>query len=172
MRNLLDQLTGQSLLRTVLLGVLGLLLVLIPGTLINIIVFIVGAVIIVAGVLCLYKHVRADGWSFGNLQAWFGPLLIVGGILLMIFARPLLAILPIFLGLVLVAGGAYYLYTALRSENRNWVQIIIGALAVIVGLVIVFNPLDTLDTLLRIVGAVLLAACAYELFSYFRGQKK
>lgn len=91
----------------------------------------------------------------------------------MIAAHLLLRIIPIIIGLGLIALGGYKIKTALMvkgkaASDKSWIVIIVfAAVSIIVGIYILSHPAGLTNTLIRILGVYLLIECAEDLYAYY-----
>jgi uncharacterized membrane protein HdeD (DUF308 family) len=110
-------------------------------------VFIVGVMMILAGVAELGIGLRSRDWGHFLLWILGGLLYIVAGIFALV--NPLLAsvVLTLFLGAGLIAAGALRLFLAFQLPNGNprWLVLATGLITALFGLVIVMHwPTDSL----------------------------
>lgn len=168
MRGFFQKFTQYALLRAALLAVLGILMLLFPGTLLNLIVYIVAACVIIYGVVNIINYIRTRTTAVNGFEFVVGCLLLVLGLVMILFSRQIVSILPIFLGVLLVIGGASYFVNAWGAgEQKNIPLLLLSALIIIGGLLVIFNPFGSMELLCRIFGLLLLLSCVDELFAFF-----
>ena len=156
--------------------VAGLCLLLFPQMTTSVVFWGLAGVLIFMGAISLItyfrvataKAVSGDGMASGLLLIVLG--LIVG------FARKTIAsLLPVVFGLVLFIGGVFKTQGAFdlkRMGDERWFVILIGALfSLITGLIVLINPFGTLLTLMRVMGAFLLAEGVQDLLCALRYEK-
>ena len=87
-------------------GLLGLFLLLFPQTTANIVFFIFGTALIVAGVVHAILYFADDARNaIGGWQLATGIMLVLAGIAVFVLADALIAFLPFIFGLILLIGG-------------------------------------------------------------------
>lgn len=171
MRRSLDAIAKYALIRAIIYILFGALLLAMPQAVMKAIVYVLAGYLIVLGLLAIFSFARGRPvWLFGAGFA-VGLVLIVFGILMIVFQRQLLSIVPILFGLLLVVGGAFVVALGINAGRfigkSNWWLIILGALVVIGALVIVFNPFDSLMVLARIYGVIVIALGVAQAAIYF-----
>lgn len=145
----------------VLCIILGVVLVIYPNTSLAIVCRAVGVIVLITGLGFLISHVR------GGIFSWFYKLDLVLGILFAILGgyillNPLglISIIPIVFGVLLIYHGISDLGQALElrkyEADRWWLSIIIAVITIGLGILIMRNPFDTMDILMRIIGISLI----------------
>lgn len=144
----------------VLCIILGVVLVIYPNTSLAIVCRAVGVIVLITGLGFLVSHMR------GGIVSWFYKLdLILGAIFVIlggyILLNPLglLSIIPIVFGVLLIYHGISDLGQALElrkyEANRWWISIIIAIITIALGILVMRNPFDTIEMLMKIIGVCL-----------------
>lgn len=171
MRTVFDKLAQSALLRTILYIVLGVLVLIAPTLVMNIIVYLIAAVAIVMGIINLVNYFRHRTEGDSGYGVVSGVLLVVLGIVMLIFSGAIISILNIFLGALLILGGAVNLARAFSSGRtlgrQNIFLIIVNILVIIGGILIIVNPFGAAVILFRVFGAVLVVMGISELVTFF-----
>ena len=111
-------------------GLLGLFLLLFPQTTANIVFFIFGTALIVAGVVHAILYFADDARNaIGGWQLATGIMLVLAGIAVFVLADALIAFLPFIFGLILLIGGVFLLVLGLISWHTPVAYL--GGLAVL-----------------------------------------
>lgn len=167
--------TNKTLTTPILLAIAGavsgLFLLIKPGATLGIVIKLVGWALIIDAVIKAVQLVlsgkrKMDDFLMPAVQ-------VIAGIAFMVIARFLLKLIPILIGLLLIALGAYKIKTALdikkkSGTNKNWMIILLlSALSAIIGIYILFHPAGFTNTVIRIIGAYLMIECAEDLYAYF-----
>lgn len=173
MRNLFNTFARYTLLRFVFYLLLGLAMLFMPAAIITAIVYIIGGYLVVMGLvnIAMYFMHKSDS----SFELVGGILLAVIGVLLFVFTRQVASILPIFIGVFLVLAGIFQLVQGLDSKRVlgkfNWLQIVLGILVIVGGVIGIINPFDTLVVLFQLFGALLLIMAVNELLAYIQLKK-
>ncbi|MFD1901940.1 HdeD family acid-resistance protein [Enterococcus termitis] len=173
MNNVMEQLRKYALLRGIVYIIFGLLILFDPRSVFQLAVYFISAYIALMGVLNLY-----DGFKVKKATGTYGMsflggiiLLVLAGIIL-VFAKGIVSILPIFLGLVIVIIGASRAMQAvnLRSYvNVNWLPMLIySGILIVAGLVLIFNPFSSLLVLFQLFGGILVFMGIGEIVAFFQ----
>lgn len=176
MRIIFQKLAQYALLRAVIYIALGIVMLIWPQTVMNVIVYILAAYAIVMGLVTIISAVRSRQTSddFGY-SLTTGILMLALGAVLIIFTQAILSILPIFLGVLLILGGAFNLAQALsagRSIGKtNIFLIFAGILVIIGGVLVIFNPFGAAVILFRIFAAAVIIMGIGEAINYFTYRK-
>ena len=93
-----------NLSKTLILGLVGLVLLLIPGTLNKIIGILIGAALLIVGVLAIIKYTK-EKEEGSNLNLVSGILYSVLGVIIIIYPYSIINLVTICLGVYLVING-------------------------------------------------------------------
>jgi uncharacterized membrane protein HdeD (DUF308 family) len=137
------------------------------GTL-NIVINLIASFFIVFGVINLISAWRQRARNeVTDYSLAIGITQLVIAVIVFILAVPLLSFLPFILGIVLVITGASNIFTALN--HRQYVNVspmpfvLYGVLLILVGIMLAFNPFDTILILLQFFGATLIVMGIMEI---------
>lgn len=150
--------------------VLGLLLLIRPQLLTNLVFNVCGAGLCVFGVLNVLRYfLHKDPYEGFNWELCLGLVLLTCGIVLIVFKNALLSLLPLVFGLVLLLGGIIKLQAAFNMRRMMYARWYLTMIAAVVsgalGIVIIVNPFGTLLTLLRVIGGALCVEAIEDLAS-------
>lgn len=171
MRSLYTKLSRYALLRAAVYILFGLLLIFAPNAVTHIIVYIIAAYLAVMGILSIIGALRSGGDSpFTQYDFILGVLMVILSLIAFIFSQQLISLLPIFFGVLIVLGGASYLLQAISLKGSNagpvavlWVLAIVFIAA---GILIIFNPFQTILLLFQAFGIALALYGIGEIVTY------
>jgi len=153
---------------TLIIGlIVGILLIFKPGAMIDLVVKIIGwGLIAVGAFMAGQKFVEGKK----DLQSYVqGALMIVVGILVLLFAKSILKIFPLAIGILLLIAGLYKLKTAFelrKSSGNKWIYMAaIAAASIIFAIIMIVRPTNVSDLALRIIGIFIVIECAEDLFA-------
>lgn len=172
MRSLFEKFQKLALLRAIICLVLGLLLLLLPQTMLNIIVFVLAAYLFIMGLLGILSYFNkrrtSDALTIDFISGLFSALI---GLVLALFNRQIIGLIPIILGIFVVLSGALSLTQALdlrKANNRSGRALLIySLLLIVVGIVAILNPFGSMATLTRLLGVVLLLMGIGDMVTHF-----
>lgn len=139
----------------------GIILVAAPGSTLITAAKILGTALIVFGVIrVVFYFLQKDKDKRSLLSLLYGFVGIVAGIL--IFAAPtfLINLFPVIAGIIIAVSGLADLIRSLRIRKlggSNWVLFfILSLLTIAFGALIMFNPFESMTTLIRVIGVILI----------------
>lgn len=155
-----------------LAGVLiGMLLLIKPGTVVNTAVSIAGWALIALGVVRIAQYAlrrQAQDTSYMSRAV----LLIVAGVITLSISRLLIGVIPFILGFALVASGVFKFQGALdmrRLMLDYWqLGIIMALFSALFGLLILLRPFSMGAAMMRLIGLLLIIESVQDLLAYFR----
>lgn len=156
---------GRDIINTIILGLFGLLLLLIPNTLNNILGVIVGLVILISGFINLGIYFRCSYQS----SLITGILYVILGIIILISPWSVVRAIAIGGGLVLLIQGLIRIKLALTLNrlNNKWIgTLVIGCLISIFGLILIFNPFSGV-TVTKLVGLFLTIVAIFDIIDEY-----
>ena len=141
--------------------IIGLVLIIWPGTSTQVVCMVFGGMLLAYGIIqiALYLFAREHtlylqgmlllGIVFGVLGAW-----------ILIKPEIIIATVPIVIGLIVIVHGVH---NALQASDLKklgyskwWVALLFGILTVALGMILVYNPFSVVNTVVRVIGAFLI----------------
>ena len=152
----------KGILVSVLLIALSIFLILKPEEIISSLLRVMGILVLVFGLIdsASYFAKKDDSklFDYGLLKGLMGVTL---GILLIFKYEALISIFPMVLGILIVFINVFKLQLSLNLKDVDssyLTGVIISALAVILGVLIIFNPFESLKVVVIVSGAVILVS--------------
>ncbi|MGN1344942.1 MAG: HdeD family acid-resistance protein [Traorella sp.] len=159
---------------TSLLGcLLGIFLILKPYTSATIICYLLGALLLLGGIMKVYFYFMKGmaSFLFSYYELPLGLLAIFAGIIFLIHPNNLLYILPILIGILILVDSIFKLQLALEFRRQgisSWWSMLINFIAgTIVSLILLFNPFKGSMMLMMLIGISLIVESLQTLFSIF-----
>lgn len=160
MDNLVKNIKHNIWLRAAIFVIIGLLVAFKPGLLIDWSIKILAIYLVVVGIISLvngFKQPRVNGGL--NATMTVGILELVGALLVWLFAKPLLAILPFVLGIGLLIHGINYAMQ-IRSQRqyvnvKPWPSYLYAILVIVAAVILIINPFGSLTLMFRVFGWLL-----------------
>ena len=161
------------ILAAVLYLVLGLFLLLWPGTSITVICYLFGGVLFLYGLVSVLTFFLRDSRQ-GNfvLELFLG--IVAAAIGLLFLVRPAVAasILPVIVGLFVVVDGLLNLKRAIELHGllypRWGIALALSLCSIVLGLLVVFRPFLAAEALAMLIGAVLIFEGLSDLWTIFK----
>ena len=156
---------------SILIAFVGLVLLLVPSLTNKIIVYGLGVVLLIYGVIRIVRYIttRDAAAAMEGHDLSVGLICAVTGLLMLLHASVVISILPFLFGLFLIYGGARSIQTAFdvrRFHGLYWIfHLIVGIVFIIAGIAAIRDPFSTAQLLTRFVGFCLLLMGIYMFLS-------
>lgn len=161
-----------NLSKTLILGLVGLVLLLIPGTLNKLIGILIGGALLITGVLSIIKYTK-ENIAGSNLNLVSGILYAVLGVIIIIYPYSIINLVTICLGVYLIINGMLKLKLAFTLKNitDKWSgTLVMGIITIVLGLLLIFNPFAGI-TITKLAGAFLVIVAVFDLVDTYIIQK-
>lgn len=158
---------------------LGIVMFIFPFESMDVICYLVGALILAFGVVKIYNYFsRGFARLIFPFDLGFGLLLIVLGILIIIHPNSVKEFLPVLVGIFWIVDGAMQLQNyaearALRLKGSFWL-LIFAVLTCVCGVLLIIDPFEGFKALVYVIGVTLVIDGLQNLFTaiYFAHFKK
>ena len=141
-----------SIITAVIMIAVGLWLFIHPGNALAAAIRIFGAAILLLGAVGLVSQlVRKEGRSAGDIAV--AAVEIVAGIFILAAPGFIVSIFPFIAGVIIALFGLADFITALKTKKK--VSAVLPVITVVLGIVILAHPFETISGLVRIIGIVL-----------------
>jgi uncharacterized membrane protein HdeD (DUF308 family) len=120
------------------------------------------AVAIVIGIGCIAEAavMIVSGLRSGRSSiAAGGIILIIIGLVFVLHPAFIISILPILIGIGIIINGAGSLYRTVSSRDnvsRTAMHILLAVITILLGLIVLFNPFETMSTVVKIIGIIMI----------------
>lgn len=169
-------LLSNKLFTGILFLLIGIALIVMPDTAINVALKVIGVLILIACVFRIIDFFKGEKGFASVLGLLFTLVLIVLGVICIITPGWLLNILYIVFGVLLILEGLSSLinsFAVLRKNGFVWIPFaIIAILVIILGVVIILNPSFITKWVYLIIGIVLAISGLVDIITFFAGKKK
>ena len=159
---------SDDLSKTLILALIGLVLLLIPGTLNKVIGIVIGVGLLIVGLIGIIKYIKLKEYKFtSNLVS--GILYSALGIIVIIYPFSIINLVTICLGLYLVINGIMKTIFSfgLKKLTDKWVgALVMGIITIILGLLLIFNPFAGI-TITKLAGAFLVIVAVFDLIDTY-----
>ncbi len=144
----------------VLCALLGLVLLIWPGTTTQIVCMLLGVVLLSYGVIQIGIYLFARERTIG-LQGMLvlGIVFAVIGAWILFNPRMIIKAVPVIVGLLIVIHGVHNFAQAIALQkdgyDRWWLALLLAALTVLFGGVLIYNPFEAVELVVRMIGVFL-----------------
>lgn len=160
MKDIIKKKEIKGILGSLLLIVLSIFLMLKPIEIIGSLIKVIGMILLICGVFDFANYfVNKKEESLFDYGLVKGIIEITIGVLFIFKYDLLINLFPCILGLIIVFINIFKLQTAIslkEFESNYMTGVIISSLSIILGLIIVINPFETIEVVIIVSGAVLL----------------
>ncbi len=160
-----------SLLSTFCFIVMGLFLIFKSSSTIEIISYILGGFIIALGVTSFIRYYRNKEERLFRFDIVYGIISSLMGLLLILNPHALAKIIPVILGIWITISSALKIQMAfsLKTYQSNmWkMTLVVGLLALLCGLILIFNPFEGALVITKIIGIFLIIYAIMDLISSY-----
>lgn len=173
MRDRLKNLTVSFVVLSILYVLLGLVLLLWPVTVMDVLCYLTGGILLLYGVIAIVGFCRTEERrAVSFLALLLGIVAAAVGAVLLLQPTLFQSILTIILGIYIFIDGLLNLQRALelrRMEHGGWtIYLVLSLITVVLGLVVVFRPILAGATLVQLIGASLVYSGAADLWTLFQ----
>ena len=167
---MLKELKWEAILTGVLYILLGIVALAIPETMQKTLGYLIGIVLIVAGLVSIICYLLRDAReNYYHNEFVFGILGIVLGAVVLYKVEIVISLIPFILGVLVLCSGCSKLQDAIdlkRLDYGSWLGLlIVAAINIILGVVLIYNPFKAAILLFRVLGVVLILSGAGDCFS-------
>ena len=173
----LKELKWDALFTGVLYILLGIVALLIPETMERLLGYLIGAVLILAGAVSMISYLLRDAHqNYYHNDFLHGLIGIVLGIMILYKVNIIISLVPVVLGVLVLVSGLSKLQDVIdlkRMEYGNWiVMLVLAIINLVLGLVLIFNPMKTAAVLFRLLGVGLIFSGVTDCFTTLYFAKK
>lgn len=161
---------------SVILALVGLVLLIFPGTTMQIVSYCFGGGLMLCGAFMAIRYFADKSVDFvyrSDLAT--GLIMLVIGLFVILKWKTISSVIPFVLALMIVCDGVIELENAVsmkRMNVGNWAGVLVTSLiTVAVGIVVLCNPFDSAQVLLRFIGACLLCDAVARAVVLYRMEK-
>ena len=172
----MTKLLKSSIWSSIALVVLGLLLIFYSELTILSISYVIGGILIAIGVIALIKYISNINKDIKNeIDIVYGIGTIILGIIVISNPKAIASIIPFVLGVLIVINSTAkidYSFKLRKNKNNLWISTLVVALiALICGVLLIFNPFAGAEFITKIIGAILLIYAILDIISTIRISK-
>ncbi len=173
MKERLKNMTVSFVFLSILYLALGAVLIIWPTTVMNVICYLFGAILLLYGIFAIWGYYRSDDRKGSAFLALFlGIVAAAVGAVMVIYPPLIQGVIPVILGLYIAIDGLLSLKRTLelrRMDYGNWnINLVLSLVVSALGIFVVFHPLLAEEALFRVIGIVLLYTGGSDLWTIFQ----
>lgn len=147
----------KSILWDIISIAIGVVLILFPGEAMDVSIKVIGAILLVAGVFGVVLGIRGQGAYMAYTMSG-AVTAIVAGVVCFLQPQLIKSVLPLVMGIVILATGVFNIVNAVNAKNAGaskWlISLFLAFITVICGVVILLNLNGTANLLVTIIGII------------------
>ncbi len=155
------------IIRGILAILTGGLLLFLPGLTLQTVVVVIGGMLLLSGLINLILSNRKKAGGLGGFWSFQGFFNMAVGITFIVAPATMVKIFAVFFGIILLIMGAMQLMSALATHSWSgwsWLFFILALLTLGGGILLLYNPFKTAETILIFIGAILVVYGISEIF--------
>lgn len=165
----LENIKWDSVISSTVMIILGCILAIFPGVSLSILATVAGVGAICAGLFSIIRYFTYDlKESFFSNDFLIGIVILTIGVLIIFKPSLFISIIPIVLGIVIMVSGFSKLQDGISAKRLGYGQyttyLILAIIDVVIGLFVLFNPLETASIIFLIIGIGLIYSGISDLF--------
>lgn len=160
MINYFKNLKANYTLSAVICVIIGVVLIIWPGTSTQIVCRVLGGVLIAYGIIQIILYLFArERTLYLQGMLLLGIVFSVLGAWILVKPETVIAAVPIIMGIIIIMHGLHNSIQAIdlkkMSYDKWWIALLFGILTIVLGAVLVYNPFSVVNTVVRVIGAFL-----------------
>lgn len=141
--------------------VLGLVLLIWPGTTTQIVCMLLGVVLLIYGVIQILMYLISRERSIVSQgMMLLGIIVSVIGIWILVRPEMIIMAVPVIVGILIVIHGLHNVVQAIALKKDGyegwWIACLMGVLTAVLGGILIYNPFTVVDTIVRLIGIFLI----------------
>lgn len=173
---IIEKVKGFNYFLPIVYFVLGLLMVIFPETINDIINYIIGGLLMLFGIDYIVRYLSNNKvTTYSKYSLTVGIVPIICGVFLICNPEVLVSIIPFVAGMIILMDAFEKLKHAIDLKKMKcdewWVDLIVAILFIVFGIIVIMNPFDAAKLLIRILGIFFLVDCFIDVWTNFSYEK-
>lgn len=172
MKDLFLKIKNLSLITIAAGFIIGILLLFKPDATVQFISIMCGSTVILLGAGAWISYFTK---TKSTILAILGTLAIIAGIILCVKYKSIISVVLFLFGIFIIVSGIVDFVSAIdakKNDLKSWIiSLIMAAATIILGLIVVINPFDSMMMLTRLLGVALIAYAVMDLISFVQVKK-
>ncbi len=154
-------------------AITGVLFIAFPGKCIQYISLVVGASLIVTGIISIVSYIIERDTK---LPLVLGTIVLICGIVVCAKYREIISVIVVILGIFILTSGIVDMATSFRSvitfRKSGWFTMLLSVVTIIFGIVAITKSAQLTDGIVRFIGAALIVYAVLDLVTYIQVNAK
>ncbi len=157
-----------SIITSILMIIVSILLISMPETVLNTAITTLAIIVLIGGIIHIVSYIITDKeMKVFSSELFQGILAVISSAIMLRFKSNIMNIIPIIIGILIIIESImkFQLSFNLKSINSSWfILLILSVLYIILGILIILKPFDTVMTITVVSGIALLITEICNLF--------
>lgn len=141
--------------------VVGLVMLLAPAFVSNSICYLIGAICLIIGGLAIYTYIGSEVYGSLGAAVLIIAILFIGlGLFIVLNPEWFASFIPMIMGVILVIDAFAKMQSSLRLKkyeySKWWYVLVIALILFVLGILLLFNPFESLTLFIRVLGRFLI----------------
>ena len=173
---IIEKVKGFNYFLPIVYFVLGLLMVIFPETINDIINYIIGGLLMLFGIDYIVRYLSNNKvTTYSKYSLTVGIVPIICGVFLICNPEVLVSIIPFVAGMIILMDAFEKLKHAIDLKKMKcdewWVDLIVAILFIVFGIIVIMNPFDAAKLLISRLGIFFLVDCFIDVWTNFSYEK-
>ena len=161
MVNYLKKVKVNDSISSIICTVIGIVLLIWPGTSTHVVCMVLGGVLLAYGVIQIVLYLMAkERTLYHQGMLILGIVFAVIGAWILLKPEMIIAAVPVIMGIIITIHGLHNVIQGLQLKKMDydkwWVAFGLGILTIVLGGILVYNPFSVVNTVVRVIGAFLI----------------
>ena len=156
-----------NLIPTIIMGLVGLILLILPEESNKFIGYIIGVALLVIGIILILRKFKKDN-SFSNISLINGIIYAILGVLILVYPLSVMKLLTLVLGVYLIVNGTLKVHSGIICRFLmpfQWVSLLIAGFVIIIfGIILIINPFSGL-VITKVAGIFLTISAIFDIIN-------
>lgn len=160
MSNFFMKFKANDLVSSLIFVVIGLVLLIWPGTSTQVVCMVLGGVLLAYGIIQIVLYLFAkEKTLYHQGMLILGIILSVIGAWILLKPEMIIAAVPVIMGIIITMHGLHNVVQGIQlkgmSYEKWWVAFALGIITVALGGILIYNPFSVVNTVVRVIGVFL-----------------
>lgn len=157
------------MLKGIMYTILGIVALVIPETMMTVLGYFIGIVLIVAGAVSMISYLLRDAYqNYYHNDFLYGLFGIGAGIVVLYNVQKVVGMVPVLLGVLILVSGASKLQDVIDMVRLNYgnpiVMLVLAAVNLVLGFVLIFHPFEAVALFFKLIGIGLIFSGVTDAF--------
>lgn len=152
---------ANDIISSLILGGIGLVLLIWPGTSTQVVCMVLGGVLLAYGIIQIVLYLFArEKTLYHQGMLLLGIVLSVIGAWILLKPEMIIAAVPVIMGIIIVMHGVHNIVQGILLKGMDyekwWIAFALGIVTAALGAILIYNPFRVVNTVVRVIGAFLI----------------